>query len=265
MAMNAGARFDDGAAYEAYMGRWSRLVAREFLPWLDAPTHADWLDVCCGTGALTQTILAMAQPAHVRGIDRSPDVLEFARTHTGDSRATFTAGDARALPEPDAVYDAVVSGLAINFVPQPEKAAAELARVARPGGIVAAYVWDYAGVMQLMRFFWDAMIELDPSTQALDGGTRFTLCAPEPLARLFTSAGLHGVETRAIDIPTVFRDFDDYWTPFLAGQGSAPGYVMSLNEDRRAALRENVRNRLPIAADGSISLIARAWAVKGRR
>ena len=259
------ARFDDGAAYESYIGRWSRLVAREFLPWLDAPAHADWLDVCCGTGALAQTILMMAEPASIHGIDRSPDVITFARRHTADPRASFGVGDALALPEPDAAYDAVVSGLAINFVPQPQRAAAELARVARPAGVVAAYVWDYADGMRMMRYFWDAMVALNPTTEALDGGKRFTLCAPEPLARLFASAGLRDVATRAIDVPTVFRDFDDYWTPFLSGQGAAPGYVVALPEEQRAALRENVRRRLPIADDGSIALTARAWAVKGRR
>jgi len=122
--------------YESYVGRWSRQVAREFLAWLDLPADADWLDVGCGTGALTQTILAVAHPASVRGIDRSPDFIEFARLHTADPRASFAVGDAQALPEPDAVADVVVSGLALNFVPQPELAVAELARVTRPGGWV---------------------------------------------------------------------------------------------------------------------------------
>ena len=265
MAMNDVPRFDDGGAYESYVGRWSRLVAREFLAWLGTPAHAGWLDACCGTGALTQTILAMAQPERVRGIDLSPDFIAFARAHTADPRASFAVGDAQALPEPDAVYDAVVSGLALNFVPQPEKAAAELARVTRPDGIVAVYVWDYPAKMHMMRFFWDAAADLNSGRQALDEGKRFAICAPDPLTQLFTSAGLRDVETRAIDVPTAFRDFDDYWTPFLGGQGPGPGYVRSLDEDRRIALRDLLRSRLPIAADGSISLIARAWAVKGRR
>src|SRR5689334_10513885 len=134
-------RWDDGGAYEGYVGRWSRLVAHEFLPWLDMPADADWLDICCGTGALTQTILAVASPASVRGIDRSPDFTEFARLHTADPRASFAVGDAQALPEPDAIADVVVSGLALNFVPQPELAVAELARVTRPEGVVAVYLW----------------------------------------------------------------------------------------------------------------------------
>ena len=265
MATNAQGRWSDGGAYEAYVGRWSRLVAREFLAWLDVPAHADWLDVCCGTGALSQTILAQAAPAHVRGIDLSPDFIAFAQAHTADPRASFAVGDAQALPEPDAVCDVAVSGLALNFVPQPEKAASELARVVRPGGLVAVYVWDYSGSMHLMRYFWDAAVALDSAARPLDEGSRFPLCAPEPLSQLFTQAGLHQVETRAIDAPTVFRDFDDYWMPFLGGQGPASGYVMSLDERRRATLRDALRSRLPIANDGSIPLTARAWAVKGRR
>jgi SAM-dependent methyltransferase len=258
-------RWDDGGRYESYVGRWSRVVAHEFLLWLAVPAHADWLDVGCGTGALAQTILALAAPARVRGIDRSPDFIDFARMHTADPRASFAVGDAQALPEPDAVADVAVSALALNFVSRPELAVAELARVVRPGGIVAAYVWDYAGDMQLMRYFWDAAVMLNPADEALDEGKRFPHFAADGLAQLFTQADLHQVETRAIDVPTVFSDFDDYWTPFLSGQGAAPGYVMSLSEQQRIRLRELLRSRLPTANDGSIALIARAWAVKGQR
>ena len=140
-----------------------------------------------------------------------------------------------------------------------------MVRVVRPGGIVAAYVWDYAGRMELMRYFWDAAVELDPAAGALDEGLRFPLCQPAPLAELFEGAGLQRVEGREIEVPTRFKDFDDYWSPFLGGQGPAPGYAMSLDEPRRAALRELIRSRLPIAADGSISLVARAFAVRGTR
>jgi SAM-dependent methyltransferase len=265
MTTNTAGRWNDGAAYESYVGRWSRLIASDFLAWLAAPAHADWLDICCGTGALTQTILALAAPTQIRGIDISPDFVEFARMHTADPRASFAVGDIEALPEPDAVCDVCVSGLAINFVPHPDRAAAELARVVRPGGLVGAYVWDYAGQMQFMRHFWDAVNELRPEAEALDEGKRFTLCAPEPLRQLFTQTGLRQVESTAIDIPTVFRDFDDYWLPFLGGQGPAPRYVASLDEEQREALRERLRSRLPTASDGSIALIARAWAVKGQR
>src|SRR5215211_7866784 len=144
-------------------------------------------------------------------------------------------------------------------------AVAEMAGVKRPGGIVAAYVWDYAEGMRLMRHFWDAADALDPKAKELDEGQRCWLCNPEPLSRLFLSAGLEDVEVRAIEVPTYFRDFDDYWSPFLGGQGPAPSYAMSLSEERRAELRERIQAGLPVALDGAIHLIARAWAVRGVR
>jgi SAM-dependent methyltransferase len=252
-----------GAAYEPYVGRWSRLVAREFLAWLAVPRGARWLDVGCGTGALAQTILEKASPAAVKGIDPSAGFVGYAREQTKDKRADFAVGDAQALPEESGSYDAVVSGLVLNFVPKPELALSEMSRVTRPGGKVAAYVWDYSGEMQMMRHFWSAAIALSPDAEKLAEGLRFTLCAPEPLGNLFHQAGLQGVEVRAIDAPTVFKDFDDYWTPFLGGQGPAPSYTMSLSEEKRSELRDYIRSHLPIATDGSIHLIARAWAVRG--
>jgi len=140
-----------------------------------------------------------------------------------------------------------------------------MVQAVRKGGTVAAYVWDYAGQMQLMRYFWDAAVALDPAACTLDEGQRFPLCQPEPLRQLFQTAQLGKVGVRSIDIPTTFRDFDDYWSPFLGGQAPAPGYAMSLSEERRVALREQIRATLPIAPDGSIHCIARAWAVRGVR
>ena len=153
----------------------------------------------------------------------------------------------------------------LNFIPEPARAVAEMTRAARPGGVVAVYVWDYAEGMQMIRHFFDAAVALDPKAIELDEGLRFLICHPEPLKHLFESAGLRDVEVRAIDIPSHFKNFDDYWSPFLGGQGPAPGYAMSLSEERRAALRERIRAGLPIAEDGSIPLTARAWAIKGMR
>jgi len=164
-----------------------------------------------------------------------------------------------------ATCEAVVSGLALNFILRPEQAIAEMARAARPGGCVAAYVWDYAGRMQFLRHFWNAAVALDPGAIELDEGRRFPLCNPGPLAELFQGAGLTRVEARPIDVWTAFTDFDDFWSPFLGSQGPAPGYVMSLSEAGRAALRERLRLSLPFALDGSIPLMARAWAVRGVR
>lgn len=256
--------WDAGKLYEPYVGRWSRLVAGEFLSWLGVPAQSAWLDVGCGTGALTEVILQGAQPRSVTGIDPSAGFIEHARAQVDDPRAVFNVADARSLPVALAHFDAAVSGLVLNFVPDPPRGLAEMARAVRPDGCVAAYVWDYAGRMELMRHFWDAAVALDPAALDLDEGRRFTLCAPAALTELFRGAGLGKVECRAIDVPTRFRDFDDYWNPFLGGQAPAPGYAMSLSEERRARLRERIRSRLPVAGDGSIDLIARAWAIRGR-
>jgi SAM-dependent methyltransferase len=255
-----------GDAYEPYVGRWSRLVARELLAWLGAPPGWRWLDVGCGTGALSQAILAFAAPAEVVGVDPSESFVTYAAARAADPRARFIVGDARALPVSPAAFDAAVAGLALNFVPDPAVAVSEMTRAVRPGGVVGAYVWDYAGGMELMRRFWDAAVELDPAAGALDEGPRFAaICAPEALAGLFEAAGLRGVEARSIDVPTVFRDFDDYWLPFLGGQGPAPAYMTTLGGDRRDALRGRLRASLPVAPDGTIRLVARAWAVRGTR
>lgn len=252
-----------GDAYEPYVGRWSRLVARDFLVWLDIGAGKRWLDVGCGTGALSATILERTNPQAVLGVDPSDGFVAHAQRAIIDRRATFRVGDAQQLPVSDATFDVAVAGLVINFVPDMAKAVAEMRRAVCAGGIAAAYVWDYVGEMQMMRRFWDAAVALDPAALEKDEGRRFPICSPEPLATLFKQAGLAQVNVQAIDAPTVFRDFDDYWNPFLGGQAPAPGYCMSLSEERRAALREHIRSALPFQKDGSIHLIARAWAVRG--
>lgn len=255
----------DGEAYERYVGRWSRLVAREFLGWLAVRDGADWLDVGCGPGTLVHAILDSAAPRLIKGVDRSRGFIERARKAVQDVRVSFEVGDAEALPEAAAAYDAVVSGLVLNFVPKPERAAAEMLRVAKPEAVVGVYVWDYNGKMELMRHFWDAAVALDSDAARFHEGSRFPLCQPKPLAALFEAAGFEDVSVRAVDVDTVFRDFDDYWSPFLGGQGPAPIYAMSLSEPQRLLLRERIRAGLPIAVDGSIPLVARAWAVRGTR
>jgi SAM-dependent methyltransferase len=252
-----------GDAYEPYVGRWSRLVARDFVDWLEVPAGRRWLDIGCGTGALSQTILARAAPQALMGVDPSEGFIAHARRVIDDTRAEFQVGDAQSLPADNQAFDVAVAGLVINFVPDMARAAAEMVRVTRPGGTAAAYVWDYGGEMQMMRRFWDAAVAQNPAALDKDEGRRFPVCQPEPLAALFKDAGLANVEVRGIDVPTVFKDFDDYWTPFLGGQAPAPGYCMALLEDRRAALRDRVRSTLPFRDDGSIHLIARAWAVRG--
>jgi SAM-dependent methyltransferase len=263
--VEAGDRWATGDLYEPYVGRWSRVVAGEFLAWLGAPPSLDWLDIGCGTGALVEAIAERCHPRHLAGIDPSEAFLAFARQRLGPGRATLQQGDASDLSFPAATFDRVVSGLVLNFVPDPARAVAEMVRVARPGGEIALYVWDYAGRMQLMRHFWDAAVALDPRARDADEGRRFPICRPEALRGLLEAAMLTGVEVQALEIDTVFRDFDDYWTPFLGGQGPAPGYCMSLSEQARTRLRDTLRHSLVVQADGRIPLVARAWAVRGHR
>jgi len=199
----------------------------------------------------------------VTGIDRSDDYIRFARQSIVDKRASFVVGDAQNLCVASAAYDAVVSGLVLNFVPEPLRMITEMARAARQNGIIGLYVWDYADKMELMRYFWNAAAALDPAAHLLDEGARFTICKLDVLAALFHDAGLKNVRTHVIDIPTDFRNFDDYWLPFLGGQGSAASYIMGLNDTQRATLRERIRSTLPIEPNGSIHLIARALSVCG--
>ncbi len=254
-----------GEAYDAYVGRWSRVVAGRFLAWLDCPRGLRWLDVGCGTGALSGQVLERCRPSEVVGVDPSEAFLAEARGRLTDPRVRFRVGDAQALELPDDSVDVVVSALALNFVPDPARALAEFTRVVVSEGRVAAYVWDYADGMQMLRCFWDAAVAVDPAAADLDEGCRFPICRPEPLRRLWTSAGLASVTVVALDIPTPFPGFESYWRPFLGAQGPAPGYVASLAPDRRDALREALRARLPVADDGSLALTARAWAVQGQR
>jgi SAM-dependent methyltransferase len=252
-----------GERYEQYVGRWSRRVARQFVSLLAVPGGLRWLDVGCGTGALTSAVLELAAPAQVVGVDPSADFLARARATVSDGRASFREGDALALPADLPPFDAVVSGLVLNFVPDREGAISAMRRVTRAGGVVAAYVWDYAEGMQFMRFFWDAAAAVDPSSRTHDEGVRFPLCRPGPLQDLFSGAGLEQVVVAPVDLPTEFRDFDDYWTPFLGGTGSAPAYAASLPPPRLEALREELRARLPEDPDGGIRLSARAWCIRG--
>jgi SAM-dependent methyltransferase len=239
-------------------------MARDFLDWLDTPSKMRWLDVGCGTGALSEAILRQCDPASVEGCDPTEAMLPFTREHITDHRASFRVGDAQDLPFENDSFDVLVSGLVLNFIPDIARGLAEMVRVTRHGGTVAAYVWDYAGRMQLIRSFWDAAVALDRGAQTLDEGTRFPICQPSALEQAFRNVRLSDVRVEGIEIPTVFRDFEDLWLPFLGSAGPAANYTTSLRPEDQTALRERVRADLPIAADGSISLVARAWAVHGR-
>jgi SAM-dependent methyltransferase len=253
--------WERGNPYERYVGRWSRRVAPEFLAWLQVPSGRRWLDVGCGTGALCAAIVDGCSPSSVTGVEPSEGFLKTARENLA-GRAELHQGSAMAIPLPDAAVDVVVSGLVLNFIPDQRGALREMARVTSRGGTIGAYVWDYAGKMELMRFFWDAASEIDPGAAKLDEGVRFPMCRPEALRALFVDAGLDKPELTQIDITTSFENFEDYWQPFLGGQGPAPAFAMSLDEGTRARLRDRVEARIPAQSDGRISMVARAWAIR---
>jgi SAM-dependent methyltransferase len=252
-----------GANYDAYMGRWSRRIAPLFLDWLDAPQGGDWLDVGCGTGSLSRAILDKAQPASVTGIDASEGFVHHAAATVADPRARFLRADAQAIDLADASHDAVVSGLVLNFVPDRRAMLREMARVAKPEGRTGFFVWDYpGGGVGFMRAFWRAAGANDPEALDLAEDRRFPECSETALKALAAEVWGADVATTALEIPTRFRDFDDYWTPFTLGAGPAPGYCTSLSPERREALRRRLEDDLPREADGGILLSARAWAVK---
>lgn len=253
-----------GDNYDAYMGRWSRQVAPRFLDWLGAKKHLDWLEVGCGTGALSSAILTQCDARSLIGIDPSEGFIAQARNNVPDARAAFQTGDAQNLPFDDSSRDVVASALVLNFVPDRHKALSEMSRVVRPGGAVAFYVWDYpGGGVEFMRAFWNAAIALDSSASDLAEEKRFPFCTLDGMTQLARDAGLDNIATTAIEVPTLFRNFEDYWHPFTLGTGPAPGYCVNLGPEARQRLHDKLRDSLPCNEEGSIALKARAWAIKG--
>ena len=248
--------------YEPFMGRWSRRLAAEVVAWAGAPTGQRWLDVGCGTGAASAAVLEGTDPVSLVGIDPSEAYVAAARRRLDDRRVTVEVGDATRLPLPDATVDQVISGLVLNFVPDVEAALGEMRRVLVPGGQATAYVWDYAAGMQMLRAFWDAAIAEDPAAEELDEGPRFPICRAGGLEAAFASAAFAVVDAAPVEVPMVFQDFADYWTPFLGGQGPGPTYVAALSEPSRDRLRDRLEGSLPTEADGSIHLRSTAWAVR---
>lgn len=253
--------WERGSPYEQYIGRWSRKVAPAFLSWLDVAPGKAWLDVGCGTGSLCAAILDRCAPARLVGVEPSEGFLKLAAQGLA-GRAELHVANAASIPLPDAELDAVVSGLVLNFVPDVPQALAEMRRVSKPGGLIAAYVWDYEDQMELIRHFWDAAVSLDSGARQLHEGVRFPICRPGALSSAFGRAGMSNIEVTAVDVVADFASFEDYWLPFLGGQGPAPAYAMSLAEEQRSSLRAAVRARLPVRPDNTVTLNARAWAVR---
>lgn len=252
-----------GDAYEQFMGRWSSAVAMRFLAWLNLAHGQRWLDVGCGTGALTRAIAGFAQPLETTGLDSSLGFVKFARQQV--PQAVFWVADGGALAVGNARFDAIVSGLALNFMPRPDRVLTDMRRGVKQGGVVAAYVWDYAGQMEFLRYFWDAAVALDAKAVPFHEGHRFPLCQPEPLRDLWQEAGFEDVIVAPLDIHTRFDSFERYWQSFTLGDFPAPRYALSLGAAQFTALRERLRAVLPTNNDGAIHLTARVWAVRGHR
>ena len=255
--------WSSGNAYEKFMGRWSSIVAEKFLKWLRVPHNLNWLDVGCGSGTLTKLILEKQKPAKIISIDSSEQFISYAKRILNNPLVQFKVCMAESLNIDPGSIDAVVSGLVLNFIPEPEFAIREMMRVTKPSGKIGIFLWDYSEGMQMLRYFWNAAVELDNKAKEFDEGLRFPICKKRELDLLFSKAGLKEVEEIPIEINTYFQDFSDYWEPFLGNVGPAPAYAMSLDSKKRKQLEIKVRNSLPVNKDGSISIMARAWAVKG--
>jgi SAM-dependent methyltransferase len=261
---NTDDNWPEGAAYDVYMGRWSQEISKAFMQWLDPQPGLRWLDFGCGTGALSTAILLLTNPELVIGCDLSASFIAFAGARNRDPRLSFQVATLGNLPQVSGGFGGIVSGLVLNFIADPVAAIQSLMRRVCPGGLVAAYVWDYAGRMDFLRIFWDVAVSLDAAVELLDEGLRFPLCQPDRLKSTFLAAGLSQVRTKSIDIPTILPTFSDYWEPFLAGTGPAPKYVASLSASQRNQLRATLEQRRVPAAGGKIEMIARAWAVRGK-
>jgi SAM-dependent methyltransferase len=195
--------------------------------------------------------------------DPSEPFVEYARRHLVDRRISFVVAGVGRLPTRPGGFDSVTSALALNFFPEPKAAVGEMRRIAATGGLVSACVWDYADRMELLRCFWDSAAAVDPGARDLDEGRRFPLCRPDALVALFRGGGLAEVACDPVEISTRFSSFSEFWTPFLGGTGPAPSYVASLDPRRREALAAHLERSLAREPDGAISLVARAWMVRG--
>jgi SAM-dependent methyltransferase len=253
--------WNDAAGYEAYVGRWSRAIAPRFLAWLGLPGGLKWLDVACGTAALTEAILSCCDPQEVVGLDRSVEYLASARRSCLGPHVQLLAGDAGALSFRSNTFDVCVSGLALNFIPF-DRALAEQRRVVRSGGTIGAYVWDYAGGYEFARRFWDAALRIDPHAADYDPGRKAAICREENLRAALVAAGCTDVETVVLDHSGEFPSREDYWRAFDGRQGSTAEYLSLLTDDQRHRLRDSLLSTMN--PHGPVRLKIRALAVKGR-
>ncbi len=250
-------------AYERFMGRWSRRLAPLLVEFAEVRDGDRVLDVGCGSGSLAGVLVELMARSEVVGVDPASSSIEYAARQLADPRVRFEVGDAQNLPYPNASFDQCLSLLVVNHVPDPSRVVAEMRRVTRPGGRVAAAVWDYGDGMRMLRIFWDAVVALDPGAQRLHQGN-MPLCREGELAALWIQSGFQEVEETSLDISTRFSSFDDYWSPFLAGVSVSGTYIDGLPAAGQQRLRDRLREKLLGGKpDQTFTLQARAWAVRG--
>ena len=256
-----GKLFTDGEVYERLMGRWSRLVGEQFLDWLDLPKGLRWLDVGCGNGAFTEELISRCAPSTVTAIDPSDDQLAYARTRPRAKMARFQVGDAQKIPFDDGSFDVAIMALVLSFLPDPAKAVAEMARVVTPGGWVATYMWDLPGGGAPVTPIYAAVKSLGsaPPLPPRPGDSR-----QDSMQELWEKAGLEAIDTRVIRISVAFADFDDFWDSNTVPVGPQGKLIQGCHRARGSNSERDLRDQLPVAADGRIVYESFANAVKGR-
>lgn len=256
--------WSSGNLYNAYMGKWSEQIAKQFIKWLQPSDNALWLDVGCGTGALTKTIVHQASPELIYGLDPSADFISEAKTFVQSPQVNFLVGSGTDIAFNNNHFDYAVSALALNFMPNPQTAIQEISRVTKENGIIALYVWDYIDKMEWLRYFWSSAVALDKSASQYDEGVRFPICQPDNLKALFESCNLKDIELASLSIPAYFETFEAYWELLNIGNFPAPAYLKSLSKEKQTELKAHLQEAVPTQPDGLIYMATRAWAIRGK-